>query len=113
MAQAEWWGNKDALRTLTWIDNGREKQEAPLAVFRNPQDYTLNLYDIQHRAYAALEMWDEALPLVLDALVLVPDHKSWLSHLRFYEEAQRSDRTAKSLIQPARSEEHTSELQSQ
>ena len=99
MAQAEWWANKDAARTLTWLQSANEKMEAPLAVFRNPQDYQLNRWDVEHRAYAALEMWTEAGAIVRQALELVPGDKRWIAHLRLYEEAARSDKTVHAVIQ--------------
>jgi len=94
MAQAEWWGRQDATRTLTWIENGGDKLDAPLAVFVNPQDYTLNVWDIQHRAYAKMGMWQQALTTVENAMQLLPkDFKSspWMPYYYFYSEAWRSD----------------------
>lgn len=92
MAQAEWWGRQDATRTLTWIENGGSKLDAPLAVFVNPQDYTLNVWDVQHRAYASLGMWQEALATVENAMKLLrQDAAGWSPYYYFYSEAWRAE----------------------
>jgi SAM-dependent methyltransferase len=98
-AHAEWWGKQDAVRALTWIVNARDKLEAPMAVFVTPLDYTLNVWDIEHRCYHALGMNKEALQIVQQARHLAPGNLTWDFFDLLYREAARSDRSVSATIQ--------------
>ena len=100
LAHAAWWGEKDADKTLAWLEKAERADYAPLSVFRNPLDYTVNTWDVEYRARAALGDFKGALECVSKACMITPT-QAWRETVRFYEEAVRCDTSVIAAMQIA------------
>lgn len=60
MAHATWFGKHDADRALIYLQDADAREEAPLTHMRQPEDYTLRRWDVEHRCYAATGEWQKA-----------------------------------------------------
>jgi len=100
-AHAEWRGKEDPVRTLTWILNARDKLPAPAAIFVTPTDYSLNVWDIEHRCYYLMGMPKEALEIVKKARQLAPDDELLVFYERLYRERVRGEQSVAATLQLA------------
>ncbi len=98
LAQCSWWAQRDAEATLEWINAADSKEEAPLAVFKMPLDYTINVWDVQHRALALRGQWDEALKVALAGHSVTPTAQ-WKHFVDYYAEATRINRSVAAAAQ--------------
>jgi 2-polyprenyl-3-methyl-5-hydroxy-6-metoxy-1,4-benzoquinol methylase/glycosyltransferase involved in cell wall biosynthesis len=67
LAHAAWFGSQDSARALLYLEFADRRLEAPLTVFRMPEDYTTTRWSVEHRALAAEGRWAEALEVVRQA----------------------------------------------
>lgn len=67
LAHASWFGGNDAERALLYLEDADRRLEAPLVVFRQPEDYTIRRWDLEHRVYAEQHDWAMALTIVKKA----------------------------------------------
>ena len=54
LAHAAWFGEQNAEKALLYLADADNRLEAPTTVFRQPLDYTLHRWDVEHRALAAI-----------------------------------------------------------
>lgn len=94
LAHVAWFGYQDSARALLHIDQAEGLAEAPLHVERQPNDYTLNRWDVEHRALYDQGRYTEALQIIAKALPLVAEkdksnwnYYTWLYHERANVEA--------------------------
>lgn len=100
MAHACWWGEENADEALSWAVSTIGKEEAPLAICRTPREYTLNLWEVMHRAYAAKGDAVKAFETAKKGRELEPtDH--WDRFIRLYAEAVRAEDSAECALRLA------------
>jgi len=97
VAVAEWWGQQNSVAALQWLTNAREKSDAPMAVFVTPMDYTLNAWDVEHRCYADIGMYEDAVRVVNQARELIGDDPQWMYFWRLYTEAVRASKSVQAV----------------
>jgi 2-polyprenyl-3-methyl-5-hydroxy-6-metoxy-1,4-benzoquinol methylase len=86
LAHAAWFGEQNPEKALLYFADADNRLEAPTTVFRQPLDYTLNRWDVEHRCYAALERWEEALRIVGKGIELAGAKKDWYYFVWLYQE---------------------------
>lgn len=92
LAHAAYWTDEDVEAAASWLQSMEGKDDAPLSVFRNPLDYTVNLWDIEHRIHARRGEFRAALEACQKAYAVQPT-VTWREQVRYYEEAVRAERS--------------------
>lgn len=98
MAHATWNIDRDADKTAAWLEKADNAHDAPLSVFRNPLDYTINRWDVEHRVLASRGRFKEALACVSAAYEIQPG-PLWWNLMDYYSEAVRCEHSVMSAIQ--------------
>lgn len=70
LASIAWFHHVDSDRCLLWLGTADQEDmlEAPLHVQRQMADYTINRWDVEHRAYADKRDWESAYRVIKMAL---------------------------------------------
>lgn len=100
LAHAAWWGENDADTALAWLGKGEDAEMAPVMVFRNPLDYTVNWWDVEYRARGQLGDYAGALECAQKAYAIQPTMKL-RETLRYWEEAVRAEKSTAAALQIA------------
>lgn len=93
LAHAAWFGDTNAQAAWKWLEIAKASDEAPLAAFVTPLEYTINVWDIEHRLHANAGRFEEALKVVEQACaVLEQEDAGWKGYRAWYGEALRTQR---------------------